>query len=100
MDPSAAGHGSGQGSASPAPLRAAAGGLEAVTRGTVPSAPVLSPGSPMPSPDARFPPAALVEYAAPLFAAAGCDGDKPATIAAGLVEADLLGHTTHGLQLA
>lgn len=42
----------------------------------------------------------LIEYASALFAAAGCDGDKPATIAAGLVEADLLGHTTHGLQLA
>ena len=42
----------------------------------------------------------LIEYANRLFAAAGCDGDKPATIAAGLVEADLLGHTTHGLQLA
>ncbi len=42
----------------------------------------------------------LLEYATALFAAAECDGDKPATIAAGLVEADLLGHTTHGLQLA
>ena len=42
----------------------------------------------------------LIAYATALFAAAGCDGDKPATIAAGLVEADLLGHTTHGLQLA
>jgi LDH2 family malate/lactate/ureidoglycolate dehydrogenase len=42
----------------------------------------------------------LIEYAGALFAASGCDGDKPATIAAGLVEADLLGHTTHGLQLA
>src|SRR5947208_12248803 len=42
----------------------------------------------------------LVEYATALFAAAGCDGDKPAAIAACLVEADLLGHTTHGLQLA
>jgi LDH2 family malate/lactate/ureidoglycolate dehydrogenase len=42
----------------------------------------------------------LIEYATALFAAAGCDGDKPATIAAALVEADLLGHTTHGLQLA
>jgi LDH2 family malate/lactate/ureidoglycolate dehydrogenase len=42
----------------------------------------------------------LVSYATALFAAAGCDGDKPQTIAAGLVEADLLGHTTHGLQLA
>ena len=35
-----------------------------------------------------------------MLAAAGCDGDKPATIATGLVEADLLGHTTHGLGLA
>jgi LDH2 family malate/lactate/ureidoglycolate dehydrogenase len=41
-----------------------------------------------------------VAYATALFAAAGCDGDKPATVAAGLVEADLLGHTTHGLGLA
>jgi LDH2 family malate/lactate/ureidoglycolate dehydrogenase len=55
----------------------------------------------MPSRDTtRYRAADLVEYAAALFAAAGCDGDKPATIAAGLVEADLLGHTTHGLQLA
>src|SRR3954465_4823946 len=48
----------------------------------------------------RYRAADLIEYATKLFAAAGCDGDKPATIAAGLVEADLLGHTTHGLQLA
>jgi len=48
----------------------------------------------------RYRASELIDYAAALFAAAGCDGDKPATIAAGLVEADLLGHTTHGLQLA
>lgn len=42
----------------------------------------------------------LIAYATALFTAAGCNGDKPATIATGLVEADLLGHTTHGLQLA
>jgi LDH2 family malate/lactate/ureidoglycolate dehydrogenase len=42
----------------------------------------------------------LIKYASGLFAAAGCDGNKPEGIAAGLVEADLLGHTTHGLQLA
>jgi len=42
----------------------------------------------------------LIDFATALFAAAGCDGDKPGLIAAGLVEADLLGHTTHGLQLA
>ena len=50
--------------------------------------------------DVRYEVAGLIEYATALFAAAGCDGDKPATIAAGLVEADLLGHTTHGLHLA
>ncbi len=48
----------------------------------------------------RYPAADLIRYAAGLFAAAGCDGDKPNTIATVLVEADLLGHTTHGLQLA
>lgn len=53
-----------------------------------------------PAAEARYRAADLVGYAAALFAAAGCDGDKPAVVAAGLVEADLLGHTTHGLQLA
>ncbi len=54
-----------------------------------------------PTPTApRYKAEELIDYAAALFAAAGCDGDKPRTIAAGLVEADLLGHTTHGLQLA
>lgn len=48
----------------------------------------------------RYRAADLTDFAAKLFAAAGCDGDKPATVAGGLVEADLLGHTTHGLQLA
>src|SRR5215212_44148 len=48
----------------------------------------------------RYRVADLVDFAAALFAAAGCDGDKPQVMAAGLVEADLLGHTTHGLQLA
>ncbi len=41
----------------------------------------------------------LVGFARDLFAAAGCDGDKPRLIAELLVEADLMGHTTHGLQL-
>jgi LDH2 family malate/lactate/ureidoglycolate dehydrogenase len=53
-----------------------------------------------PTPGPRYRPADLIGYATALFAAAGCDGDKPATIATGLVEADVLGHTTHGLQLA
>ncbi len=48
----------------------------------------------------RYRAADLIAYAAALFAAAGCDADKPTAIASGLVEADLLGHTTHGLQLA
>jgi LDH2 family malate/lactate/ureidoglycolate dehydrogenase len=48
----------------------------------------------------RFRVADLVGYARALFAAAGCDGDKPQLIAEGLIEADLLGHNTHGLQLA
>src|SRR5437763_16879781 len=50
--------------------------------------------------NARYRAADLTAYAAALFRAAGCDGDKPDVIAAGLVEADLLGHTTHGLALA
>lgn len=48
----------------------------------------------------RYRAADLTTFAAALFRAAGCDGDKPEVIAAGLVEADLLGHTTHGLALA
>jgi len=50
--------------------------------------------------DRRFRLLDLTDFTTKLFTAAGCDGDKPITIATGLVEADLLGHTTHGLQLA
>ena len=50
--------------------------------------------------DDRYRASELIDFASALFGAAGCDGDKPRIIAAGLVEADLLGHTTHGLQLA
>lgn len=42
----------------------------------------------------------LIEFASHLFSGAGCEGDKPSVIATNLVEADLLGHNTHGLQLA
>ncbi len=42
----------------------------------------------------------LVSFATALFEAAGLDADKAATVGALLVEADLMGHTTHGLQLA
>jgi LDH2 family malate/lactate/ureidoglycolate dehydrogenase len=48
----------------------------------------------------RFPVTRLTEFVTQLFRAAGCDGDKPELIAEGLIEGDLLGHTTHGLQLA
>ncbi len=51
-------------------------------------------------PAARYHAADLTAFAGALFAAAGCDGDKPDLIAELLVEADLLGRTTHGLQLA
>ena len=41
----------------------------------------------------------LTGFAETLFAAAGLDAEKAAVTARLLVEADLLGHTTHGLQL-
>src|SRR5882724_11150914 len=50
-------------------------------------------------PAPRYRAADLIAFARALFAAAGCDGDKPQAIAELLVEADLMGHTTHGLQL-
>lgn len=53
-----------------------------------------------PTESPRYRPDDLIAFTAELFAAAGCDGDKPETVARFLVEADLLGHTTHGLQLA
>jgi len=52
------------------------------------------------SADPAYRAADLIAFARDLFAAAGCDGDKPQLIAELLVEADLMGHTTHGLQLA
>lgn len=42
----------------------------------------------------------LRRFASALFTSAGLDGDKPEVTADVLVEADLLGHTTHGLALA
>lgn len=50
--------------------------------------------------DVRYSSSALTDFVIRLFQAAGCDADKPHRIARHLVEADLLGHTTHGLQLA
>lgn len=48
----------------------------------------------------RYQPQALTAAAAAIFAGAGLESDKAATVAELLVEADLLGHTTHGLALA
>ena len=42
----------------------------------------------------------LRSFAAALFRHAGLDGDKPDVTAEVLLEADLMGHTTHGLALA
>ncbi|MDM9624321.1 Ldh family oxidoreductase [Rhizobium sp. S152] len=45
-------------------------------------------------------PEALRAFAKSLFSAAGLEEEKAAAVAQYLVEADLLGHTTHGLALA
>src|ERR1700681_2872284 len=42
----------------------------------------------------------LSPFAANLFRTAGCDADKASAMADHLVEADLMGHTTHGLAQA
>ena len=47
----------------------------------------------------RYAAAALTACAEALFAAAGLDADKARMVAPLMVEADLMGHTTHGLQL-
>ena len=53
----------------------------------------------MNEPQARFDVGDLVAFAAALFRGAGADDDKASVVAALLAEADLMGHTTHGLQL-
>lgn len=50
--------------------------------------------------DPRYPADALAGFAASLFDAAGLDAEKADTVARLLVEADMMGHTTHGLALA
>lgn len=47
----------------------------------------------------RYAAQALIDYAEALFAGAGMEADKAALVAPLMVEADLMGHTTHGLQL-
>ena len=48
---------------------------------------------------ARYPAVALVTFARALLEKSGLDADKAQTVAEILVEGDLLGHHTHGLQL-
>ncbi len=48
---------------------------------------------------ARYPAPALIDFACELLVAAGLDHDKAETVAEILTEGDLLGHTTHGLNL-
>lgn len=48
----------------------------------------------------RYAVAQLVEFASTLFMQSGLDRDKAETTARLLVDADLMGHTTHGLALA
>ena len=50
--------------------------------------------------DARYAAQDLIAVTEALFGAAGMDPEKAGVIAPVLVEADLMGHTTHGLQLA
>lgn len=55
--------------------------------------------APTRSEDAQYCPADLIRFAAGLLSRVGAPADRAETIAALLVEADLLGHTTHGLAL-
>jgi LDH2 family malate/lactate/ureidoglycolate dehydrogenase len=50
--------------------------------------------------DTRYLAADLIAFAQALFRGVGMDQDKAAVVAELLVEADLFGHDTHGLQLA
>jgi LDH2 family malate/lactate/ureidoglycolate dehydrogenase len=49
---------------------------------------------------AAYAPTELRRFAAALFRQAGLEHEKPDVVAEGLLESDLLGHTTHGLALA
>ena len=58
-----------------------------------------SRGSQGPATPSRFDADELRAFAAGVLETAGMPGDKAAVVAEGLVEADLYGHTTHGLAL-
>ncbi|MDB5897897.1 MAG: Ldh family oxidoreductase, partial [Ramlibacter sp.] len=53
----------------------------------------------MTQPTARYAASALESFARSLLVAAGMPDDKAAAVADILVDGDLMGHTTHGLQL-
>ena len=55
---------------------------------------------PSDNPPKRYRAAELVDFTDRLFCAAGCEAEKAMAIAEHLVEADLIGHTTHGLAQA
>ncbi len=59
----------------------------------------MSPPSQGTAPGARYRAAALIGYAQSLLTRAGMPRERAADVADILVEADLLGHDTHGLQL-
>ena len=52
------------------------------------------------TPPLRYRATELIDFAAALFRAVGCERDKAAAMAEHLVEADLMGHSTHGLAQA
>jgi len=57
------------------------------------------PSAPSAAPRTRYASLALTGFAQSLLIAAGMPGDRARDVADILVEADLLGHDTHGLQL-
>jgi len=58
-----------------------------------------APPSALAAPRARYDAPALIGFAKSLLTGAGMPGDRAADVADILVEGDLLGHDTHGLQL-
>ena len=59
----------------------------------------MSPATPITARNARYDAPALIAFAQSLLGSAGMPGDRAYDVADILVEADLLGHDTHGLQL-
>ena len=52
----------------------------------------------MPTDTPRYRATELIAFAEALFPAAGCEAEKATAMARHLVDADLMGHTTHGLR--